>query len=290
MMPVSLRFLIVDAYPKPSRDQFDRVGMRLAGRLYADLLLQHMPDADYDIVFSSDPGAALPEGERLGAYDALIWPGCNLTIFHDHDPRVTRLIELSKTAYEIGIPQFGSCWGIQMAAVAAGGEVKPNPKGREMGVARKIHLTEAGRSHPMMEGKPAVFDGFVSHDDEVTRIPPGAVLLGGNDFTGVQALAVIHKKGVFWATQYHPEYDLHEVARLTVAREEKLIRLGFFRDSDEMLRHVGRMEALASEPHRKDLRWQLGIDDDLLSDAIRQCEFVNWLNRIVIPASRQRGR
>ena len=141
-----------------------------------------------------------------------------------------------------------------------------------------------------MEGKPLVFDGFVSHDDEVTRIPPGAELLAGNDFTGVQALAVTHRKGVFWATQYHPEYDLHEVARLTVAREEKLIRLGFFRDREEMVRYVGCMEALAAEPHRKDIRWQLGIDDDLLSDAIRQCEFVNWLNKIVIPTSRQRGR
>ena len=48
---------------------------------------------------------------------------------------------------------------------------------------------------------------------------------------------------------------------------------------------VDRMEALAKEPERKDLRWQLAIDDDVLSDSIRQCEFVNWLNKLVLPTA-----
>jgi hypothetical protein len=45
------------------------------------------------------------------------------------------------------------------------------------------------------------------------------------------------------------------------------------------------MEALAAEPNRKDLRWQLAIDDDLLCDSIRQCEFVNWLKKLVLPTA-----
>ena len=52
---------------------------------------------------------------------------------------------------------------MQMAAVAAGGEVRKNPHGREMGFARKLRLTAEGRVHPMYEGKPDVFDGFISH-------------------------------------------------------------------------------------------------------------------------------
>jgi len=125
----------------------------------------------------------------------------------------------------------------------------------------------------------------VSHDDFVTEIPDGAVLLAGNSFASVQALAVTHKNGTFWATQYHCEYDLHEMARLIVAREKKLIAAGFFRDHDDLVELVERMEALAKEPDRKDLRWQLAIDDDVLSDSIRQCEFINWLNKLVLPTA-----
>ena len=172
-----------------------------------------------------------------------------------------------------------------MAAFAAGGEVEPNPKGREMGMARKIHLTPEAYSHPMFEGKPRVFEGFVSHDDMVTKLPPGGVLLAGNSFANVQALAVTHKNGTFWATQYHPEYNLHEMARLIVAREEKLIKAGFFRSHEDMTKLVDLMEELAKEPDRKDLRWQLAIDDDVLSDKIRQCEFVNWINKLVLPTA-----
>jgi GMP synthase (glutamine-hydrolysing) len=284
-----MRFLIIDGYPKESRDQFDEVGMRLAGKLYADMLLQHLPDAEYDIIFSSDPGIILPDERDLEAYDGLLWPGCNLTVYHTDDERVIKMIELCSRAYEKGVPQFGSCWGIQLAVFVAGGEIKPNPRGREMGVARKIHLTPEGRNHPMYQGKPTVFDGFISHDDEITELPEGALWLASNEFTRIQAVSVTHKKGIFWATQYHPEYDLHEIARLTVAREEKLIKQGFFRDQDDLVRYVERLEALAAEPLRKDLRWQLAIDDDLLSDSIRQCEFTNWLNYNVLQGAHNRG-
>ena len=43
---------------------------------------------------------------------------------------------------------FGSCWGLQVITAAAGGSVRKNPKGREIGFGRGIRLTEAGRKHP----------------------------------------------------------------------------------------------------------------------------------------------
>lgn len=286
-MPDKLQFLIIDGYPQPSREQFKSVGMRLAGQLYADILLQHLPDAAYNIYYSSDPGVVLPNSDEINAYQGILWPGCNLTVYHTHDERVTKMIELADRGYEAGIPQFGSCWAAQIAVYTAGGEVKPNPKGREMGVARKIHLTPAGQNHPMYEGKPRVFDGFISHDDEIVRLPDCAEHLASNDFTNVQAVSVRYKNGTFWATQYHPEYNVHEVARLILAREEKLIRHGFFRDSLDLKKYIDQLELLAAGPDRKDLRWQLAIDDDLLSDSIRQCEFVNWLNKLVIPFAKR---
>ena len=284
-MTIPLRFLIIDGYPKHSRDELEQAGMKLAWKLYADMLLQHLPQAIYDVLLPSDPGVDMPSAKDLHEYAGIIWTGCNLTIYDTANLSVCNQIELAKNAYEIGVPSFGSCWGIQVAAYAAGGEVEANPKGREMGLGRKIHQTPEAHDHPMFEGKPRVFEGFVSHDDMVTKLPPGGVLLARNNFAPVQAIAVTHKNGTFWATQYHCEYDLHEMARLIVAREKKLIAAGFFRSRDDLMELVDRMEALYKEPDRKDLRWQLAIDDDVLSDSIRQCEFVNWLNKLVLPTA-----
>jgi len=284
-MTSSLRFLIIDGYPPKSRDDLETSGMKLAWRLYADMLGQHLCDAVYDVVLPSDPGAELPSAGDLDRYVGIIWTGCNLSINDMENPSVSGQVRLAKDAYEVGTPSFGSCWGLQMAVVAAGGEVEPNPKGREMGLARKIHLTQEAYDHPMFEGKPRVFEGFISHDDMVTRMTPDCVCLAANSFTSIQAVAVTHKKGTFWATQYHPEYDLHEMACLIVAREEKLTKAGFFRGNEDMVQLVEKMKALAAEPDREDLRWQLAIDDDVLNDSIRQCEFVNWINKLVLPTA-----
>ncbi|MBT3501950.1 MAG: type 1 glutamine amidotransferase [Candidatus Marinimicrobia bacterium] len=273
-----MKFLILDGYSKESRDQFDGVGMMLAGKLYQKMLHSHLPNAESNILYTSDEGTVLPTLEELKLYDGILWPGCNLTVYHEQDERVQRMITLADLGFESGTPQFGSCWAAQIAVHVAGGKVEKHPKGREMGVARKIYLTEAGKSHPMYNNKPPVFDGFISHDDEITEMPKGAVVLASNDFTSVQAVEVNYKNGSFWAVQYHPEYDLKEMARLIVAREEKLTSEGYFNSHDDMVSYTNTLELIANDPSRKDLRWMAGIDDDLIKSDIRQCEFVNWLS------------
>ena len=284
-MPSTLRFLIIDGYPKPSRDEFDVVGMKYAWRLYAEMLKKYLPDAEYAVWLPSD-NPVPPDGLGPEQYTGILWPGCNLTIYHLDDLRVTRQIEFARKSYDVGTPGFGTCWGIQMAAVGAGGEVRANPHGREMGIGRKIWLTAEGLQHPMFEGKPPVYNGFSSHLDEVTQLPPGGVLLASNDFTHVQAIEVKYGKGIFWGLAYHPEYDLHEMARLIMAREAKLVAEGFFQSHENLVQYVEKLETLHQNPNRKDLRWQLDIDDDVLSDQVRQVEFRNWINKVVLPRCR----
>lgn len=274
------RFLIVDGYPKESRDQFNEVGMTLAGELYSELLMRNLPEAEYEIWYSSDPGAPKITDEQIADFSAVLWPGCNLTVYHD-DPRVHAHLDLARRCFASGTPGFGSCWAIQVAAFAAGGEVKVCPKGREMGIGQKLQVSEAGRSHPMFDGKPPVYSHFMSHDDEVTRLPEGSILLAGNDWSAIQAAEIRHEKGVFWGVQYHPEYNLHELARLILARQKKLMALGYFRDEADVQTYVEKLEALHTDPTRKDLRWQLKIDDDVLDPSIREREFVNFLKHVV---------
>ena len=281
-MEAKLRFLILDGYPKESRDQFDEVGMRLAAILYRDMLLEYLPDADYDIWYSSDAPDESPGNDDLAKYAGILWPGCNLTVYHD-DERSKCHLDVARRAFEVGVPGFGSCWGIQVPVHVAGGVVEAHPQGREMGVIRDVLVSESGRKHPMFKDKPTVFSHFVSHDDYVTCLPPGCNALAGNAFAPVQATAVKYLNGEFWGVQYHPEYDLHEVARLIVAREPKLVKQGVFLGHEDLMAYVQRLEELHAEPDRTDLRWQLGIDDTVIDSGIRQREFINWLKALVLP-------
>jgi enterochelin esterase-like enzyme len=52
-MPPTPRFLIIDGYPKPSRDEFDVVGMKHASRLYVEMLKKH----GFEPSFQETPGA-----------------------------------------------------------------------------------------------------------------------------------------------------------------------------------------------------------------------------------------
>ncbi len=282
----NIAICIINGYPESSRVVLDEVGMKQAHELYEDFLHEYVPNAHIDILFPADLDNTLPTGTQIASYDAIIWTGSNLTIYED-DPRVTRQIELCRAIYKAGVPQFGSCWGVQIAAVAAGGEVRKNPRGREWCVARNIRLTEAGKQHPMYVGKPHEFDGFIMHLDEVTRIPAGGTLLATNDHTHVQALEVRHEQGVFWATQYHPEYNLGEMARLLIARREALVKEGFFDSTQAVEAYAAKLADLYQNPDNMALRQELDIGDDLLDPTIRQCELRNWIDRLVLPSLRR---
>ena len=276
------RFLVLDGYPKESRDQFDDVGMTLAGILYENMLLEYLPEASCDIWYTSDAPGEVPSDKELADYAGILWPGCNLTVYHD-DERCRCHLDVARRGFDIGVPGFGSCWGIQVPVYVAGGSVEPHPQGREMGVIRNIHVSDAGRQHPMFEGKPAVYSHFLSHDDYITRLPEASTLLAGNAYAPVQAATTKYLNGEFWGVQYHPEYDLHELARLIIAREPKLVNQGIFQGSEDLMAYVERLEALHADPARTDLRWQLGIDDTVIDAGIRQREFINWLKHLVLP-------
>src|SRR3972149_4208495 len=248
---MSIRLLIITPCPKERREVLDRAGMCGADEIAVRTLNRLAPDSQLETLFIADLDTPLPDDRAIDSRTGCIWTGCNLTISED-DPRVTRQVAFARQIFEVGRPQFGSCWGAQMAAAAAGGEVRRNPRGREMGFARKVRLTPEGRRPPMYEGKPDVFDGFISHLDEVTRIPEGGGLLATNEHTPVQAFGVRHPDGIFWATQYHPEYTLEDMARLIIARAEPLIREGFFADRAALEAKVARVEALGRDPTRQD--------------------------------------
>ena len=169
-----------------------------------------------------------------------------------------------------------------MAAVAAGGEVEKNPRGREWSIGRNIRLTEPGKQSLFLEGKPEAYDGFVMHLDEVTKVPEGGTILAYNEHCKVQALEVRHQNGTFWAAQYHPEYNLLEMARLIAARATPLITEGFFTHAQEVHRYADDMIALHNDDTNPDLRKKLRVANDITDRQIREQELRNWIDHLVI--------
>ncbi len=129
----------------------------------------------------------------------------------------------------------------------------------------------------MHEGKPDVFDGFIMHLDEVTRLPDGTPLLATNDHTAVQAAIIENGAASFWSTQYHPEYNLYEMGRLIRARGAALVREGLFPDEAAVGEYAAKMMELHENPNSEQLRDELGIGNDIIDPQIREVELRNWL-------------
>ncbi len=282
---MSLRLLVLDAYDDAGRRALQSAGATHAGDLYRRLLTDLEPTAHIDVANHCEHGFELPAD--LSSYDGITWTGSNLTI-HLETPGVRRQLELARAAFAAGVPSFGSCWAVHIAVTAAGGRCEANPRGREFGVARKIILNATGIEHPMFAGKPVAFDALTSHEDHVVEVGPATTVLAGNEFSAVQAVHVEHGRGSFWAVQYHPEYDLIDIAQLGILRAPQLIDQGFFRDAAGADHYLAQMTQLHADRSRKDLLYGLGVGADVLEPGIRRCEPRNWLDRIVKPARASR--
>lgn len=269
-----MRLLVIDAYDAAGRRSLVGEGVTPAGELYARALAAENPGLEINVLRFGESGENWPE--ELRRYAGIVWTGSNLTV-HRPDAAVTSHLEFARAAFAAGVAQFGSCWAIQLAAVAAGGECARNPRGREFGIGRGITATDAGRRHPLLRGRPPVYEAFVSHEDMVVALPPGAELLAGNEFCAVQALSVRHRRGSFWAVQYHPEYDFHEIARLAALRREQLVREVRFADDAEADAFVADFTALHRDADDQMLRRRHAVAPDVLEPTIRRTEIRNWL-------------
>lgn len=277
MSSAPLRLCIVNGYPKASRENFERQGVTHPHELFRAVLARRAPNATTDLLFIADPDGRPPAGAAIADYDGFLWTGSDMTVYKADDPRVARQIEFARAAFDSGVPAYGSCWGLQVSAVAAGGEARACPKGREFCFARGITRTEAGRGSRLLAGKPDRYDAFIMHLDEVCRLPPGARLLAENAHSGVQAAEIRHGKGEFWSAQYHPEYNLLEMARLVAARAEPLVREGFFKDAEGVRAFAEKLKALHASPGDAALRAELKVGEDILDGELREAELRNWL-------------
>ncbi len=272
---MTLRILIADGAPAEAQADLARFGAPSNQAMFEAALARHAPDAVATTINIAD-GEALPAGTALGDFDGVILTGSPLNVY-DRVPAVTRQIDFARAVFAAGRPVWGSCWGLQLATAALGGTVRLNPRGRELGLARRIALTEAGRAHPLYEGRPDSFDALCSHVDEVEVPPAGAVVLASNGMSAVQALSVETEAADFLGVQYHPEHTFGLTAAIVEGRASSLVREGLGRSEADLAALAADYRALDRDPARRDLAWRYGCDPEVLDPARRSTEIANWL-------------
>jgi len=286
---MGLRLLVVEGNARAEREGQAAAHGRTASQAYADALVEVAPDAVCDICFPADAGANLPDAAGLAGYDGVAITGSALNLY-DGGPEITGQIALARAVFTARTPFFGSCWGLQVACAATGGDVLPNPLGREIGFARNIAPTPAGVGHPLLAGRPPAYDAPCTHLDIVTLPPEGSLALAANAYSPFQAAEIRYDGGVFWGVQYHPEFSLADVAAIIARRQARLTQEGFFRGEDDCAAYCADLRALHEAPQRRDIAWRLGLGQDVIDTRRRRTELHNFVEALVRPEKSRRGR
>lgn len=248
---------------------------------YAAALRRLRPGIELDTVSCLET-SSLPD---LTRHDGIIFAGSPIQM-HEDSAEARAAARFMAQVFEAGVPAFGSCAGLQIAAVAAGGETGPRQPGAEVAFARDITRTKAGARHPMLDGRPATWTAPAMHSSVVTRLPAGALSLAANPDTPIEAAEIRHGRGTFWGVQYHPELSLSEIAASTVHQAEDVIDQGLARDRRDVEAMAARLRDLDAAPTRVDIAWQLGLNAEIALFDRRMREIANFLNAVQAGALR----
>ncbi|MDO5504900.1 MAG: glutamine amidotransferase [Pseudoxanthomonas suwonensis] len=123
-----------------------------------------------------------------------------------------------RQAVDRALPVFGICYGHQLLAHALGGEVGPNPAGRQMGTI-EVTLTEAAADDVLFRGLPPRFRAQATHLQSVLVPPPDAVVLARADRDPCHAFRVGPSA---WGVQFHPEFPAAVMRGYVQARADAL--------------------------------------------------------------------
>lgn len=285
----AMRFLISESEPRAARERRRESVGRSSGETFEKRLNGLVAEGTCTRVMPSDLDSVLPDAASIARYDAVFLTGSPLHLYND-SPETRRQISFMRAVFASGTPSFGSCAGLQLAVTAAGGLVRPMGERREAGFARRIYRQESGRDHPLLAGRPAVFDAPAIHTDEVAELPAGATLLASNAETLVQAVEIRHDGGIFWGVQYHPEISLREVAAALRRQGDDLIEHGLASSQADVEAHAELVDALHEDPARRDLAWRLGLDKQVTVAEHRMTELRNFIRYLVEPIRLERGR
>ena len=272
-----MNILIVDGNEKKASDKYKDSNMLTQYEIYKNVI-EKLSNFDLNIttIHPACLDKYMPKGLSLDDFDGIIWTGSVLNIY-DYTPSINRQIELAKELFTKKNKIFGSCWGLQVLATAAGGAVRKNPKGLEAVIASDLTLNEKGVNHKMYRNKPKKFDAFCWHFDEVESLPNNSVILSSNTMSKVQSFSFFYENSEIWAVQYHPEFNPNWISGLMNQRKSLLLEERVFNSIEKFEQLFLYLSDIKKHYHLKNM---LSISDTLISDKIHTIELSNWLDHL----------
>ena len=168
-------------------------------------------------------GETLPEPTSV--------PGVIITgspaLVTDREPWSETTAQWLQGAVRAGVPTLGICYGHQLLAHALGGDVRNNPRGREIGTT-DVKLNSAARSDALFGRFAEVLHLPVCHLQTVVRLPESATLLGS---TPLDPNHIVRYANNVWGVQFHPEFDSNIVRGYIDAKREDMLREGLDADA-----------------------------------------------------------
>ncbi len=232
-----MKLLVVEGNIKETRIEREKYGIAPFHLLFSKMLKMLDPTIQTHTVFPADDNKYLPSVKQLQNYDGVLWTGSALSVLDDI-PSVNRQLNFADNVFKSGVPFYGSCWGMQVATVVAGGKVAQSPLGLEIGISKPIKLTNKGKKSPFFVNREDNFKALCIHFDEVTKLPENAIVLAENDHSKVQAMTFAYKKSQFFGVQYHPEFKTTDMAIIISFLSDKLVKMHAFESEEKVMELV----------------------------------------------------
>ena len=145
--------------------------------------------------------SGVPSKEALDEVDVVLLGGSGDYSVAKGGPWLPAALDAMRELYEYSKPTFASCWGFQAMARAMGGEVVTDHDLAEVG-SLTLNLTPEGLQDPVFGALGPHFQVQIGHEDIVTQLPAGAVLLASSD--RVQNEAFRFEGKPIYCTQFPP--------------------------------------------------------------------------------------
>ncbi|WP_442113451.1 amidotransferase [Pseudomonas sp. NUPR-001] len=147
------------------------------------------------------------------SFDAYLVTGSKADAFGDAS-WIVQLRAYLLARYQAGDTLLGICFGHQLLALLLGGSCGRAPQGWGLGV----HRYALAAPQAWMTPAAATFSVLVSHQDQVSQLPPGATLLASSAFCPLAAYCVGDQVLCF---QGHPEFvEDYAGALMTLRRDQ----------------------------------------------------------------------
>ena len=262
-----MNLLVVEGNNSETRIERGAFGIKPYHQIFSEMLHGLVPQAKIDVVFPADDENNLPSVAELKKYDGVLWTGSSLSVL-DASPAVTQQLSFAESIFKSGVPFYGSCWGLQVATVVAGGKVAKSKSGLELDLSNPIQLTNAGEISPFFKGRKNDYQALCIHYDEVSEVPENTTILAYNSHSKVQAMTFKYLNATFFGVQYHPEFRPEVMGQIISFLKEKLVKSNYFSSDKEA-------EKVISKLKKKEL-----LPNEIANYQLHTQEIGAWLNHI----------